>query len=240
MDEQKKSHLLEWLQRQHFFPRTQIVYVAVHGSRLYGTSGTDSDTDLYVVFEDEQRLTEKGNTVNYKDETVGSIDITYFSKKEFLERIKIHDYYAMEAIFVPSEFVIIGDANEYRINIKIHPPYIRQSFGQICRNAWNRGCKKLENETTEQEHYIGKKSLYHCLRIFIYADQLYRTGKIDFYDPRCIEVNQFYSNIKNKAVSELVENGKIKKDYQDMYKKYDQKFREIPNEEQYRQQLKKK
>ena len=53
-------------------------------------------------------------------------------------------------------------------------------------------------------------------------------------------MNQFYSNIKNKAINELVENGKIKKEYQDMYKKYDQKFREIPNEEQYRQQLKKK
>ena len=237
MDEQKKTLLQDWLITK--FGET-VLYAAVHGSQLYGTNRSDSDTDLYVVFEKEQKLTEVGNSVSFYDEKIGSIDITYFSKDEFMEKIKLHDYYAMEAIFIPEHFIIIGNCNEFKKDLQIHPPHIRTSFGQICRNAWNRGCKKLTLETDEIEILIGKKSLYHCLRIFIYADQLYRNGTISFTDQRCILVNRFYIDIRAKPVSELVENGKIKKEYQDMYKDYDKIFRDIPNEEQWKQLQKRK
>lgn len=235
--DQKKALLKEWLVTKF---GSSIIYAAIHGSYLYGTFRPDSDIDLYLVFENEQKLTDIGNSVSFHEEKIGHIDITYFSKLEFVEKIKVHNYYTMEAIFIPPEFVIIGDGNEYRKDLQIYPPYIRTSFGQICRNAWNRGCKKLVLEKDEKEHLIGKKSLYHCLRIFVYADQLYRNGTITFDDPRCTVVNRFYSDLINKPASELVENEKLKEEYQNIYKQYDKTFKEIPNEEQWKQLQKKK
>ena len=95
-------------------------------------------------------------------------------------------------------------------------------------------------EKDPHEHYIGKKSLYHALKGFLFAKQLHETGRIQFDDPKIKEVTAWYRSIRDLPVSELIDGDKLREQYVKVYTEADREFRRIPNEEQYNQQQKKR
>ncbi|QKF93478.1 polymerase nucleotidyl transferase domain protein [Fadolivirus algeromassiliense] len=230
----KIQNIRDWLTVQY---DNKVVYAILYGSHVYGTATAESDLDLYVVLEND--IDVEDDTISFNHPTLGRIDITPITESDFLQDLKNNDVKAIEAIFVPSTFVIEGDQTVYQNIFKAVGPLLRHSYGEICRHAWHRGVQKLTKELEEKEYRIGKKSLYHTIRLFICANQVYTTGKLSFDNPRLQESLDFYNSIKDKPVNEIVENGKLKKEYLDLYKKYDKEFKQIPNEEQYNQIMKK-
>ena len=157
---------------------------------------------------------------------------------KFREEIAEHVPRVLETIFIPPRYVLVGDQSLYVSLFICYPPLIRTSYGADCRQAWNRGVKKLTREEDPKEHYVGKKSLYHALKGFVFAKQLHETRHIQFEDPRVEEITKWYQSVRDLPVSELVDGDKLRVEYVEIYTKADREFRKIPNEEQYNQLLK--
>lgn len=230
---EKLPLLREWLISQF---KNTVVFAVLYGSHLYGTATTESDYDLYVIVSNDTIE----DIIQFDIPIIGHIDICIMSERTFHDNLRENDVKALESIFVLPQYVIIGNQMIYQQKFVCYHPFLRNTFGKVCRNSWDRGVKKLTKETDPHEIKLGKKSLYHAIRLFICANQLYMTGRISFNDPRLQEAKNFYLGIRDKNVSELVENCKLKQEYLDLYKQYDKEFRQIPNEEQYSQLMRKR
>lgn len=201
-----------------------VIFAVIYGSHVYNTATEESDVDVYVVLPTfEPNMTE--NTSIYVDR----LDIRAIEKDRFALALQANEAKALEMIFIPEQFVLVGDSFIYRNSLVLFDPYLRHTFGEAARAAWNRGIKKLTYETNPAEHRLGKKSLYHAVRIFKYASQLHTMKRIDF--AMLDEERSFYLNIRDHNVTDLLINGHL----DDTYKRYNKQFRQIPNEEQYKQ-----
>lgn len=210
-----------------------INFAVIFGSHVYETANESSDIDLIVVLSSQQSTTDTPlealqGAQSFNENTIGNIDITYYSDDEFKQHIKDNEVKAVESLFIPSKFVVIGNSDNYKELLILNDNNLRRTFGKICRTAWDRGVKKLTKETSEKEIKIGKKSLYHSIRLFHFAIQLYKTGKIDFTCQELKEINKFYFDIKDKNVTDLIDNNKIKSYLHDIYVEWDKKFKVIP------------
>ena len=201
------------------YPTTKTIIQT--GSHVYGTNHQASDLDLVLIL-NQQDIPESIRVEN--------MDLYFYTETSWRQALDRNEAKALELVFTPKEFLLYG---VYDTNVKIHGPYLRKTFGEVCRHAWDRGMKKLTKEVSPHEHYIGKKSLFHSLRMFIMAKQLYETGQLDWAEIK--KTNTIYLELLSKSRDEiLAELGK----YQGLYKQYDKAFREIPNEEQLRQKEK--
>lgn len=193
-----------------------IVYAAIFGSHVYGTATKDSDTDIYVVLNKE--LEKDYEIICYNDH---NIDITLTTLTNFLKDIENNDVKAIEVIFVPEKFVLIGNQKQYQELFKADGAKLRKTFGSVCRKAWNRGVKKLTIETDKKEHTIGKKSLFHAIRLFACAIEIKETGKLTFGNIQ--ESIDFYNEILYQDPFLM------KQEYIDLYKRYDKEFKRVVN-----------
>ncbi|ARF11285.1 putative nucleotidyltransferase [Klosneuvirus KNV1] len=214
----------KWLQYKY---HNQLVYCVIYGSLVYGTSHHDSDIDLIIVLKDDYPNI-PNDTVSLHEEHIGHIDITYYSITLFNLDLKNSEVKAVESIFIPEQFIIIGNQKYFQQHFVCTPQSIRHTFGKVCRNAWNKGVKKLTRETEHHEHNRGKKSLYHSIRLFHFALQLYENKRIDFNTSEMKEINNFYFNIKDKKTSELVQDNKLIDSLTQLYNQWDHKFKQIP------------
>lgn len=214
----------KWLYTKYY---DQVVYCVIFGSITYGTSHNDSDIDLIIVLADNYPHIPT-DTISIHEEHIGHMDITYYSVKSFQQDLINNEVKAVESIFIPEQFIIIGDQKHFQNHFIVNPHAIRHTFGKVCRNAWNKGVKKLTRETEHHEHNRGKKSLYHSIRLFHFALQLYETKKIIFTTSEMKEINKFYFEIKDKKTSELVQENKLINSLTLLYKQWDQKFKQNP------------
>ena len=214
-----------------------LKYATLYGSHVYGTATEHSDLDLIVVIIDNKSI---GDSFADYDSQIGNIDISLYDEVEFIKQIKQNDVKPLEAIFVKQQYIIFGNVLQYKNDFVCYYPNIRHTFGKVARMAWNKGCKKLTKKIDPNEIKRGKKSLYHSLRVFLFALNLYNTNKIDFEDAYLGELNKLYFEIINEPVNEIIINGKIKPEYQELFEYWDKKFKQIPNEEQYKQICNKK
>lgn len=233
---EKIPQLQSWLE---FHYGSDLILAVIYGSHIYGTATITSDIDLMIVLKDTYGPIESGETTILNDEKCGALDITPYLDTEFRKGIVDHVPHILEAIFVPAQYVIVGDQRPYVSLFTCYPPSIRNTYGAECRQSWNRGVKKLTREKDPHEHYIGKKSLYHALKGFLFAKQLHETGYIQFEDPRVKEITAWYRSIRDLPVSDLVDGDRLRDQYVKVYTEADREFRRIPNEEQYNQQQKK-
>lgn len=128
----------------------------VSGSRVYGTTTPDSDTDIKYVFvpsvydiimqrAPNQHQTKTNNKVNQKN-TKDDIDIEGFSLQFFLNLVARGQTLAIEMLFTPEEFIIhktptwefiIGNRNKL-VTSKL------SSFVGYCRTQFAKYCLKSE------------------------------------------------------------------------------------------------
>lgn len=193
--------------------------------------------DLIVVIIDGKS---DGECSTYYDPQIGNMDISLYDEDKFINQIKGNEVKPLEAIFVRPQYIIFGDPQIYLKDFVCFHPSIRHTFGKVARLAWNKGFKKLIKETDPKEIRAGKKSLYHSIRVFCFALHLFESGKINFDDLYLAELNNLYFELMQKNVDEIIIDNKMKKEYQDLYDRWDNKFRQIPNEEQYKQLMKTK
>ena len=91
---------------------------------------------------------------------------------------------------------------------------LRQSISALINNSWAKCHKKLSVKS-DYNKYIAQKSLFHVIRIIMYGIQIGKYGKITDY--QC--ANNYYNEIMN-----------IKKEGDELWKFYKEKYQSIRNE----------
>jgi hypothetical protein len=129
------------------------------GSMVYDTHLPGSDCDFIVVHDGECT-----DHISY-----GDIDINLYSEDDFRRMLDDNRIDALECMYIPDACI-----EHITFDVTINLDKLRRSISAICSNSYVKCKKKL----ADGEDYIGKKSLFHSLRIADYGIQLARFGKI--------------------------------------------------------------
>ena len=108
-------------------------------------------------------------------------DTQYVCESDFQQMIDNYDVMAIETVCAPTKHTLYFNGDKCHIDSR--KPYdkwkIRQSFSGTASNSWAKAHKKMTVEK-DFDMYRGQKSLFHSLRILMFANQICETG--DIYD----------------------------------------------------------
>ncbi len=179
-----------------------VVCAYLYGSRVYGNFRNDSDYDYIVILHPNKRKEQFSDNL---------INVTFYSLGEHSVRLTNNEPSAMECYFLPKEFVLKED---WMSIINVVHFKLRESFSAKASNSWVKAKKKL-TVTESYNDYVGKKSLWHALRLLDFGTQIARDGRINdygscngFYDEvmYCNDWNEMFEKYKklyNKKSSEF-------------------------------------
>lgn len=204
------------------------------GSVMYGTAGDDSDLDIgiivpddtefidiYGVFDNEKcdtrihpsvvtRVLDEGENNKALD-----IDCQFVCESDFIDMIKEHTPFAIEALVTNAARI-----EPYRKYFNLDKWQLRKSFGGVSNNSWSKAHKKMTVEK-DFDMKCGVKSLYHSIRLQIFAYEIAKNGlsfNLDCCKDLWKEIKEDWENgytwedfktkykpIYNKAHSDMVE-----------------------------------
>lgn len=139
-----------------------IIEVYPYGSVVYGCTSKNSDEDFIVVVQSEKDLYYSVKTENG--------DITVYSEPLFIKR-------GREQHISVWECICLHENDRYFEKIHIIPELLRREISSVSSNSFVK-CKK---KMAIGEDYIGKKSMFHSLRILMFGIQIAKHGKIVDY-----------------------------------------------------------
>ena len=168
-----------------------------YGSQVYGTINELSDLDYVVVVNDDY-------VVNTNPITVENCDFNFYNETEWLVLILINDIVTLECLSLDNP---IKDLLNYRI--KIDKIQLRKSISSVASNSFVK-CKKKLTIEKDYNPYIGKKSLWHSLRILSFGIQCCKHSKIVDFSV----ANELYQDI---VVNQQNDWEYYKKHYKPMY-----------------------
>lgn len=142
---------------------TRVFNVYLFGSRVYGTSDSNSDWDVIMI---------ANNSVESTEIRKGLFNIHVYTPDKFKKDLDWHRINNLECIWAP-DWAKLKEGikfNDFRVNKnKLRP------LSHISSNSWVKAKKKL---TVENDYYIGVKSLFHSIRIPMFGAQIAEHGKI--------------------------------------------------------------
>lgn len=141
----------------------KLLAIYPYGSRVYGTANTDSDYDFMAVA-DSQDL-ELDYTFERDD-----VSIHVVSEALFIKKIKEQHISYLECIFQKED-------SKYREHFEPNLEALRRNVSGISSNSFVKCKKKL----AIGEDYIGKKSMFHSIRILMFGIQIAKHGRIVDY-----------------------------------------------------------
>lgn len=178
-----------------------VVSAFMYGSRVYKTARKNSDYDFIVI-------TSNKTNEQYSDSL---ININFYTPEEHQNRLNEHEISALECYFLPDEF-ILKKSNIFTFNLDVTK--LRHSLAAKSSNSWVKSKKKL---TVEKDYdlNLGRKSLFHSIRIIDYGIQIATHKKIIDYEScnalfdeimNCYSWNEMFDQYKdryNKICSEF-------------------------------------
>jgi predicted nucleotidyltransferase len=157
----------------------KIKNIYVFGSRVYGTSTLESDYDVIVVANSMNETTE----IRHED-----LNIHVHTPDKFIRDLKELDMHNLECIFAPDRAKIMEKVNYADANFKINPEQMKYKAMSQSFNSFHKAKMKMY----DADVHVGAKSLFHSLRILMFAKQILKYGRIDDFS----EANEFWSEIK--------------------------------------------
>jgi predicted nucleotidyltransferase len=146
---------------------SRVFNVTLFGSQVYGTATTDSDFDIIMVANNSVESTEIRN---------GLFNIHVYTPDKFKSDMEWHRINNLECVFAP-DWAKLKETIKY--DFKLDVAKLRHATSHISSNSWVKARKKIE----QGDYYIGIKSLFHSIRIPMFATQIAKTGRI--YDFTC-------------------------------------------------------
>ena len=155
------------------------------GSILFETTDSQSDTDVGCIVDDNYNLSKLSHTTepgyenrlysSVSNDTFGKpIDIQYVRESDFIDMIIEHKVFAMEALFQPQ-------CSYYLKYFNLDKWKLRQEFSGVSSNSWVKAKKKMTVEK-DLDMRCGAKSLFHSIRLLMFAVQIAKDGKITHYN----------------------------------------------------------
>jgi len=145
---------------------SRVFNIYIFGSRVYGTYNKDSDWDVIMVANNSVESTEIRN---------GLYNIHVYTPDKFQSDIDWHRPNNLECIFAPNWAILKEDK---KFNFKLNLAKLRHASSHVSSNSWVKAKKKLE----VGEYYTGVKSLFHSIRIPMFASQVATDGKISDFE----------------------------------------------------------
>ena len=185
-----------------------ILGVYMYGSRVYDNFRKNSDHDFIVILANGFKTEEQ-----YSDNL---INVNFYTQNEHRDRVVSCEPSALEVAFLPKEFILhdwqAGMHSNETANMKnkYKLDSLRRSFSEKSSNSWVKAKKKL----TVPESYndlVGKKSLWHAIRIIDFGIQIATHGKIVDYG----SCNYFYDEVM------------YCNDWSELFEKYKKQYNEI-------------
>ena len=174
---------------------SRVFNVYIFGSQVYGTANSKSDWDVIMVANNSVESTEIRN---------GFFNIHVYTPAKFQKDLDWHRINNLECIYAPDWAKLKEDKKfTFRFDVK----KLRHATSHISSNSWVKANKKIQFN----EYHIGVKSLFHSIRILMFATQIVKDGKIT--DFGC--ANWIWDEIKSKYWT---------------WEELDSKFREVRNE----------
>lgn len=155
--------MLDRIARAAKLPERDLIAVYGFGSRVYGTAGPRSDRDFYVIADGVRDSTEVRN---------GDINLHLHTPSHFQDLLDRHKVGALECHFAPPEHRLV---ERWTFRFTLDKAALRREFSAVASNSWVKAKKKLE---VEHEPYLGKKSLWHAMRIVMFGTQIAAHGRI--------------------------------------------------------------
>ena len=142
---------------------SRVFNVYIFGSQVYGTANKDSDWDIIMV---------ANNSVESTEIRRGLFNIHVYTPNKFQADLDWHRINNLECIFAP-DWAKLKESIKY--NFKLDTPKLRHATSHISSNSWVKCKKKL---LVADDYYSGIKSLFHSIRIPMFATQIMQHGKI--------------------------------------------------------------
>jgi len=185
-----------------------VLNIYQYGSLAYNCKGKNSDNDYIVVVSD--------NSVHPEQLKIDNNDYSFYSEFMFREMIQRHEISALECLFLDPQF-IVKETVKFEFTLDLNQ--LRESISQKSSNSFVKAKKKLIVKK-DYDPYVGKKSLFHSLRIILFGIQIAQWGKITNYEA----ANIYYDDI---VKSEIVEWEYFKNKYQPIYNNLKTEFRKL-------------
>lgn len=156
-----------------------LVAVYCYGSRVYGNYNAHSDYDFIVVTKNKPNEQFSDNLIN----------INFYTPEEHQARLDAHEISALECLFLAPEYIWV-EKQKFKFNLDLSK--LRHSLSAKSSNSWVKAKKKL---TVEKDYdlNIGRKSLFHAMRIIEFGIQIGIHRRIWSYD----YCNELYNEIMN-------------------------------------------
>lgn len=146
---------------------SRVFNVTIFGSQVYGTANPESDWDIIIVANNSVESTEIRN---------GKFNIHIYTPDKFKEDLEWHRINNLECIYAP-KWAKLKESITYP-DFRINLAKLRHATSHISSNSWVKAKKKLELNI---DYGIGVKSLFHSMRIPMFATQIATYGKIKDY-----------------------------------------------------------
>lgn len=176
----------------------EVLCLYEYGSNVYGYKTNSSDNDYIMILTDDAGINEE----NIK---IGKTDLNIYSDSKWAElcnqsKIPCIECYSLR--FGQYKKHILKENKGYIININVVS--IRKSVSSVVSNAWSKAHKKL-TVSEDYSPYIGKKSLWHCIRILLFGIDIHKHGYItdfslgkEYYPDIVLNENNNWEDYKKK------------------------------------------
>jgi len=145
---------------------SRIFNIFLFGSRVYGTSDHKSDWDIIMVANNSVESTEISHPL---------YNIHILTPNKFQADLDWHRMNALECYFAP-DWAKLKEDKVFKF--ELNKAKLRHATSHISSNSWVKAKKKLE----AGEERVALKSLFHSIRIPMFASQIASNGKITNFE----------------------------------------------------------
>jgi len=170
-----KQEILNILKTELGIHHSKVINIYLFGSRCYNNFNEDSDYDITIVLDTDSSDTE----YTFFDYNFHLVTSTSFENK-----LQYNDPRIIECLLYNPKIL-----ENKKYTLSITPKKFRHSVSHTSSNSWVKAKKKIE----QNDIYIGQKSLYHSLRIPMFATQIMEHN--DIIDWEC--ANSYWYIIKS-------------------------------------------
>lgn len=200
------QELTKTIEEHNPFNVDKAISLYLYGSRVYGTHDEKSDYDYLMV---SGVLQEPFIQFKHDD-----LNVTVFSLDEWVKRLQEHEISALECLYLPKEMILKNNAD---FNVTIDSQVLRRAVSAKASNSFVKAKKKF---TVENDIYVGKKSLFHALRIPMFGEQLAKHGRIVDYTV----ANHYWNQIKGCGIDDW---SYFQKKYKPVFNNIMSEFRKV-------------
>ncbi len=175
---------------------SRVHNVTIFGSRIYGTATDNSDYDIIMVANNSVESTEIKHPI---------YNIHIYTPDKFKSDLDWHRINNIECILAP-EWAKLKEKIVYKLELDSNK--LRHAISHISSSSWVKSKKKL-TLGGEEDYQVGVKSLFHAIRIPMFATQIMEKKDIDFSS-----ANYIWDEIKSRKWT---------------WSELDSKFRELHN-----------